>query len=114
MSTEVKDDPPRSTLSFYECAAWISLFISVFLALAAGAICAFPLFEGETLLSVYVVLFCCLGISLTLGVISLLGFRRHKRHLTLWIALMGCLVSAGLAAAEVVFLFIIMSGFGHQ
>jgi hypothetical protein len=114
VSTEVRNDLPRSTLSFYECAAWISFFISVFLALAAGAVCIFPLFEGETLLSAYAFLFCCLGISLTLGVVSLFGFRRHKRNFTLWIALMGCLISSGLAAAEVVYLFTIVSGFGHQ
>lgn len=126
MSTEVRDDPPRPTLSFYECAAWISLFISVFLALTASefkyfphklteyielkaiSLCSafrvFPFFRGGALLNVYVY---SAGISLTVGVVSLLGFRRHKRNLSLWIALMGCLVSAGLAMRILISAFLL-------
>jgi hypothetical protein len=114
LSTEVLDDLPPSTLSFHECAAWISLVVSAFVALAAVAVCVFPLFAGEELLSVYLFVFCFSAISFTLGTVSLFGFRRHKRNLTLWFASMGCLIGGGLITAEVVFIFKIISGFGHQ
>jgi hypothetical protein len=110
MSASTKD----SVSSFYERAAWISLFIAVFLAAIVGVDYFFPLFEGEALFSAELIFFFGLVVSLISGIISLFGFRRHRRALTLWIASTGVFVSGGLATAEVAFFISILAGFGHQ
>jgi hypothetical protein len=114
MSATTEDVPPRSTLSLYEYAAWISFFISVFLAVIVSVDYFFPLFQGVVLFSAELLFFFGLVIGLILGVISLIGFRRHRRTLTLWVASVGVLVSGGLATAEVAFFISILAGFGHQ
>jgi uncharacterized membrane protein len=103
-----------SAFSFYEKAAWISLFIAVFLASIIVADYVFPLFESEALLSAELLFFFGLVIGLIFGVISLIGFRRHRRAFTLWIASAGVLISGGLATTQVAFFISILAGFGHQ
>jgi hypothetical protein len=110
MGASTKD----SVFSFYERAAWISFFIAVFLAAIAVVDYFFPLFEGEALFSAELLFFFGLVIGLIFGVISLFGFRRHRRALTLWIASAGVFVSGGLATAGVAFFISILAGFGHQ
>lgn len=84
------------------------------MAAIVGAICFLPLFEGEDLLGAYIFFFCGLVIALILGVISLFGFRQHRRTLTLWVATIGVFASGGLAAVEVAFVISILAGLGHQ
>jgi hypothetical protein len=109
-----KITPPCSSLSFFECVSWISFFIAILMAVIVGAICLLPLFDGNDLLDAYIFVFGGLVIVLVLGVISLIGFRHHRRPITLWLALAGVLISGGLAFGEVTFIISILRGFGHQ
>ena len=110
MSASGKD----SAFLLYELFAWTSFLIAVFLAAIVGVDYFSPLFKGEDIFSVELHFFVGLVIGLIFGVISLFGFRRHRRALTLWIASAGVFVSGGLATAEVAFFISILAGFGHQ
>jgi hypothetical protein len=110
MSASTKD----SEFSFYERAAWISFCIALVLAATVSVDYFSPLFEGEALFTAEIFCFLGLVIGLIFGVISLFGFRRHRRTLTLWIASIGVFVCGGLATAEVAFFISILAGFGHQ
>jgi len=114
MSVTTQTIPPRSTISFFEVAAWISLFIATLLVVTIGAQEFIGLPEGDALLFVEEFWFFGLATGFILGVVSLLGFRRHRRKLTLWIALVGVLVGGGLAAVEVAFFIYLLMNFGHQ
>jgi hypothetical protein len=110
MSVNAKNVPPRPAFSFFECAAWISVSLAAF----SGLISIFPFYEGDALLAVYNFAFGCLVVSLILGVASLLGFRKHRSHFTVWIGGMGVFISGGLIVGFVIFFVSLLSGFGHQ
>jgi hypothetical protein len=114
MNATHKDVQPRSTISFFEIAAWFSFAIATCLAGTVGAQLSFGLFEGDGLGLVEEFWFFGFATCFVLGVISLIGFRQHRRKLTLWIASAGVFIGGGLAAAVVAFFIYLFLNFGHQ
>jgi len=110
-------DNPK--ISSFDRAAWFSLItplaataITFGLFLAANYSHSNSLSTNNLISGVLGCEFLMLFVSLIFGIVSLFGIQRHKRKLTLWIALFGILAS-GVAWFGVLALIVLMSGTGR-
>ena len=122
-SLTVSDNSPKKIVqasgkSFFDIAAWLSLIIPfVLTAVTFGLILLANHANPKSLSPNFVsgVLGCEFLIavsSIILGVASVLGIKRHKRRISLWIALAGILVSG--IASYAAFILLALSGMGSN
>ena len=97
MDTLRKIDLAESKKSFFNRAAWLSVFIPL-----VTFVVTFVLFRWDWHISIDVqekYLFgagCVQVISLILGIVSLFGIRRHGARLIVWKAAIGIIASCGM------------------
>lgn len=96
METSHKVDLAESKKSFFNRAAWFSLFTPV--VTFGVTVALFRLHVDRDLLDFYLGVTLCLQIiSLILGIVSLFGIPQHGARLILWKAVIGILASCGMA-----------------
>jgi hypothetical protein len=93
-----------SNHSFYECAAWISLLTPI----ATVAITALHLYFQHGISrnpqsSDFIFAIFTNVVGLILGIASLIGWRHHRRRLTVWTATFGIMASSVVGFAALFF-----------